>query len=479
MLAWLLAVPLIGAFVVLALPQGRAKMGASVVAAANLVLYIGVLAERPLSVNWPWIGPWGIRFHLGVDGLSLFLLGLAAVMTLVAVVASKPDRGRTYFFWLLLLEFATLGLFLALDLFLFYVFWEVLLIPVFFLLTGWARANGRRAALKWLVMNLAGSLFMLVAVIAVAVIHAGQSGAMTFEIGQLAGTDFGAAAPWLFLAFMVAFAIKAPLWPLHGWMPDAYGESPAPVTAVVSGVLSKAGVYGILRVMLPLFAPQFQAYQTVLLVLAAIGLVWGAVIALRQRDTKMVVAYASLSHLGMIALGIFSLTTAGILGATFLMVAHGVMVGGLFIILGLLEERTGGERDLGVLKGLNHGMPRLAAYFLFFALATLGLPGLPGFVGEYLVIQGLIMHHAAFAVVAGVVLVVAAWYMIRVFQGVMQGPSGESPGWPDLKFWEVFGLVPLAGLILLLGVWPAGVTTHTVPSLYHAVHLMAGGGGMK
>lgn len=478
MLVWLLAVSLIGGFVVLALPERTAKPAAAVVAAIVVALYGFLLAGVPAGVNWPWIGVWGIRFHLGADGLSLFLLGLTTVMTLVAILASRQEQGRSYFFWLLFLEFGGLGLFAALDLFLFYIFWEVVLIPVFFLLTGWSGPRGSKAALKWLVMNLAGSLFMLVGIIAVGVIHAQHSGVMTFELNALHGTPLGGSAPWIFVAFFLAFAIKAPLWPFHGWMPEAYGEAPAPVTAIIAGVLSKAGVYGILRVMLPLFGAQFKDYQTGLLLLAAIGLVYGALIALRQRDMKLTVAYASMSHLGMIALGIFSLSQAGIVGATYLMVAHGVMVGGLFVVLGRLEERTGGERDLAVLAGLNRGMPRMAAYFLFFALATLGLPGLPGFAGEYMVIQGLIPHEIGFAIVAGIVLIVAAWYMLRLFQGVMQGPSRHPVAAVDLRFWEVFGLVPFAGLVLLLGIWPAGITAHTATSLYHAVHLLAGGGGI-
>lgn len=283
------------------------------------------------------------------------------------------------------------------------------------------------------------------------------------------------AATWLFVAFLVAFWIKAPLWPLHGWMPDAYGESPAPVTALISGVLSKAGIYGILRVMMPLFLPQFRQFQLVLLILAAIGLLYGALAALRQNDMKMVTAYGSLSHMAMMALGIFSLTEVGILGTTYYMVAHGLMVGGLFIVLGLLESRTG-TRTIQDMAGLNKSAPRLAAYFLFFVLGALGLPGLPGFVGEYMIIQGLIQSQVVFAVVAGFVLVVAAWYMLRVFQAVMQGPAKGS-AIRDLLARQVAWLVPLAGLVVFIGLWPAGITSHAAPSLYHVTHFLAGKGG--
>lgn len=332
--------------------------------------------------------------------------------------------------------------------------------------------------MKWLIMNLVGSFFMLVGVVALAIIHSQSGGGLTFELSRLSGMSLGpVVGSWLFFAFLVAFAIKAPLWPLHGWMPETYRESPAPVTAIISGVLSKAGIYGMLRVMIPIFMPQFREYQTLLLVVATIGLLYGAFLALRQRDMKMVTAYGSLSHMSMMALGVFSLTAAGFLGTTFYMVAHGLMVGGLFLVLGLLENRTG-TRSLDDMAGLNHSAPRLAAYFLFFVLGTLGLPGLPGFAGEYMIIQGLVRSHLTFAVIAGFVLVVAAWYMIRVFQAVMQGPA-RTTAIRDLVARQVIWLVPLAGLVILIGVWPAGITTHAVPSLYHVMHFTAAKGGVR
>lgn len=478
-LVWLLAVPLAGAIAALILPNRAGKGTAAITSIVALIGYAGLLFIRRGGINWAWIPQWGIRFHLASDGLSLFLLGLSVVMFVVAIFASDAKAGRTYYFWMLLLEFAVAGLFAAVDLFVFYVFWEVLLIPVFFLLTGWSGDKGKRAAMKWLVMNLVGSFFMLVGVVALAVIHHQDGGAFTFEISKLSGMTLGPTiGSWLFFAFLVAFAIKAPIWPLHGWMPETYRESQSPVTAVIAGVLSKAGIYGILRVMIPIFMPQFREYQTLLLIVATVGLVYGAFMALRQRDMKMVTAYGSLSHMSIMALGIFSLTQAGLLGTTYYMVAHGLMVGGLFLVLGMLEHRTG-TRSIDDMAGLNHSAPRLAAYFLFFVLGVLGLPGLPGFAGEYMIIQGLIIAHAlVFAIIAGFVLVVAAWYMLRVFQGVMQGPAKTS-AIKDLLTRQVLWLVPLAGLVILIGMWPAGITTHAVPSLYHAMHFVAAKGGVR
>lgn len=477
-LVWLLVVPLAGALAALIAPARGAKVIAAITSVLALIGYAGLLMVNRAGVNWGWIPEWGIRFHLSGDGLGLFLLGLSAVLFVAAVFASDKEQGRAYYFWVLLLEFSVMGLFAAVDLFLFYIFWEVLLIPVFFLLTGWSGERGKKAAMKWLIMNLVGSFFMLVGVVALAVIHSQNGGGLTFEISKLAGMPMaGGVASWIFFAFLVAFAIKAPLWPLHGWMPDAYGESPAPVTALISGVLSKAGIFGMLRIMIPIFTPQFQQYQTWLLIVASIGLVYGALMALRQKDMKMVTAYGSMSHMAMMALGVFSLTQVGLLGTTFYMVAHGLMVGALFLVLGMLEHRTG-TRSIDGMAGLNRSAPRLAAYFLFFVLGALGLPGLPGFAGEYMIIQGLITGHVVFAVIAGIILIVAAWYMLRVFQAVMQGPI-RSTGIKDLFTGQVVWLVPLAGLVILLGVWPAGITAHAVPSLFHVMHFAIGKGGVQ
>ncbi|MCL4495762.1 MAG: NADH-quinone oxidoreductase subunit M [Firmicutes bacterium] len=475
-LLWLMAIPLIGSFVVL-IAGGRLAKGLSAgIGVIELIAFIVLLAHGPVALNYRWIPAWGVRFHVGADGLSLFLIGLTAVLTLMAIFASRGSFGRAYFFWVLFLEFGMVGLFESLDLVLFYVFWEVILVPIFFLLTGYSGEKGRPAAMKWLIMNLVGSLFMLIGIVAVAVIHAQPFGSLTFEISRLTDVKLGpAVAPWIFASFFVAFAIKAPLWPFHGWMPDAYREAPPPVTALLSGVMSKAGIYGFLRIMLPLFMPQLRHYQVGLLIFAVIGLAYGAFMALRQTDMKMISAYSSLSHMGMMALGVFSLTAAGILGATFLMVAHGLIVGGLFIVLGILEDKTK-TREVEVMGGLNDDAPRLGAYFLFFALAALGLPGLPGFVGEYLIIQGLVAHDVVFALIAAVVLIVAAWYMVRLFQGVMQAQRRGSPI-GDINALQVGYIASLALLIVFLGVYPAGITLHAAPSLYHAVHLVATKGG--
>lgn len=463
---WLMGVPWVG-LLLFALPKAWAKGTAAILAAVEVGLFAAVLGSPYQHVNYSWIPDLGVSFHLGADGLALFLVGLTTVVTLAAVLASKPDQGPAYYFWILVLESSALGVFLALDLVTFYVFWEVVLIPVFFLLAGWGGAGGRTAAMKWLIMNLFGSFFMLIGVIAVGVIHASQTGTLTFQLAALAHTAFSSrVAPWIFLSFLVAFMIKAPLWPFHGWMPAAYGEAPPPVTALLSGVLSKLGVFGMIRVLLPLFLPEMRVWQPWLMVVAGVGLVYGASMALRLKDVKMVTAYASLSHLAMIALGIFTLTEAGLMGATFYMVAHGLMAGGLFLILGWLEAQTG-TRELGSLSGLNRSAPRLSAWFQLFALATLGLPGLPGFAGEYMIFQGLIRDNVTVAAVAGVVLVIASWYMLRLFQGAMQGV--RKPGaFTDLGFGQVLLIGGMGALVVLLGVWPASITSHVgqlVPGL--------------
>lgn len=474
MVLWLLVLPVLAAAGVFVVPAGEAKRWTVWMAVIEVAIFAGLWMSPAKGINVPWVPSWGVRFHLGADGLSIVMLGLTAVLFVAAALASDQRAGRSYYFWLLFLEFASMGLFSALDLFLFYIFWEAVLIPIFFLLVGWGGPGGRSAGLRWLIMNLVGSLFMLVGIIVVGVLHGQTTGHLTFSISALAGSHLAAGyAPWTFLAFFVAFAIKAPLWPLHGWMPDAYGAAPAPVTALLSGILSKAGIYGFLRIMVPLFLPQMHAYQSALLTLAALGLVVGAFLALRQNDMKMVTAYGSLSHMGMMALGVFSLTKVGMLGATFYMVAHGLLVGGLFLVLGLLENRTG-TRQLRAMNGLNASAPRLAAYFLFFVLGTLGLPGLPGFAGEYMIIQGLMAHYMVLAVVAAAVLVLASWYMLRVFQAVMQGPVAGT-AIPDLVARQVAWILPLSAVVLVLGVWPSTLTSAATPSLYHALHFMSVG----
>jgi NADH-quinone oxidoreductase subunit M len=475
---WLVAVPWAGLLLFL-WPRRWAKGWALVLALAEVALFGAAWAGVPTAVDWNWIPDLGVHFHLAADGLGLFLVGLAAVVSAAVVLASPRDEAPAYYFWILLAESATMGVFLAQDLVTFYVFWEVVLIPIFFLLSGWAKPNGRATALRWLVMNLFGSFFMLVGLVAVGLIHQSQTGVLTFQLAALAHTRFtGAAAFWLFLAFLVAFMIKAPLWPLHGWMPSAYGEAPAPVTALLSGVLSKLGVFAMLRVLVPLFFPQMRAWEPWLIALAVVGLVYGAVIALRTRDVKMVVAYASLSHLAMMSLGIFTLTTAGAVGATFYMVAHGLMAAGLFLIVGWLERVTG-TRELTGLSGLNRRLPRLAAWFQLFALATLGLPGLAGFAGEYMIFQGLVHANVTAAAVAGVVLVLASWYMIRVFQGAMQSTPRNIGPLSDLSWGQVALIGALGVMVVVLGVWPASITAHFglhTPTAYHVLAWARRGG---
>src|SRR5579875_3138670 len=468
---WLVLVPW-GGLLAFLFPRSWSKAVALVLALAEIALFVASLGHGVPSVDWRWIPDLGVHFHLAEDGLARFLVGLTTLLTAAVILASPREERPAYYFWVLVSESAALGVFLAQVLVTFYVFWEVVLIPIFFLLSGWAGSEGRATALRWLIMNLFGSFFMLLGVVAVGLVHQAESGRLTFELAGLAHTSFpGAAGPWILLAFLVAFMIKAPIWPLHGWMPSAYGESPAPVTALLSGVLSKLGVFGMLRVLVPLFYPEMRAWEPWLMALAAVGLVYGALVALRSQDVKMTAAYASLSHMSMVALGIFSLTAAGAVGATFYMVAHGLMAAGLFIILGWLE-RGMGTRELTGLAGLNRALPRLSAWFQLFALATLGLPGLAGFAGEYMIFQGLVAANVTVAVVAGVVLVLASWYMIRLFQGAMQStPRPDVPA-RDLG-WRQVGLIGALGtLVAVLGVWPAAITGHVgrlTPTPYHLV----------
>jgi NADH-quinone oxidoreductase subunit M len=481
---FLVLVPWLG-LVLFLLPRTWVKPTAVGIGLVEVALFaralLAPMSAATRTVNWNWIPSIGVHFHLSLDGLSLFLVGLATVVTAAAMLASSSRQGPAYYLWILIAESAAIGVFTALDLVTFYVFWEVVLVPVFFLLGGWAVGPARATAMKWLIMNLFGSLFMLIGVIAVGVVHAQESGHLTFQLSALAHTVLvPAVAPWVFLAFLVSFVIKAPLWPLHGWMPPAYSDAPAPVTAVISGVLSKLGVFAMVRVLVPLFHLEMSQAEPWLMALAAVGLVYGAELALRQKDIKMVAAYGSLSHMAMMALGIFTLTQAGLVGATFYMVAHGVMLGGVFLLLGWYEDRVE-SRALSTLGGLTHAMPRLSAWFQIFALATLGLPGLAGFAGEFMIFQGLIQSNVTVAALAGLVLVVAAWYMLRLFQGAMQGPRVAPERARDLSAPQV-GLIGALGLmVLVLGIWPAGVTSHLPrfvgPTAHTVSHVVRRKGG--
>jgi NADH-quinone oxidoreductase subunit M len=461
---WL--VPTVGAVLVTALPRRFSKWTAVIVSTIGLALALYVAFAFDASRHsyqfverTTWIADYHIDYHLGVDGISLWLIVLNAFLTLIAVLATPlaTVSEPRFLALLLLLEAGMAGAFLAVDLVLFYVFWEAMLIPAYFLLWGWGEGpRASYAAIKFILYTLAGSLLMLVGVIA-EYFATGQS---TFDISKLASVHPSSAAQFgLFFLFALAFAIKIPLFPFHSWLPDAYMAAPTPFLVTFAGVMGKIGAYGLLRIVLPLFPHPvyWWDWNWVMPVLGVAGIVWGAFLAVAQRDMKSLVAYSSISHMGFIVVGIFSLNAQGAQGAVLQMVNHGIIIAALFLIVAWIALRTG-TRDRSALAGLGWGMPAMAGVFLVVTLAALGLPGLNSFVGEFMTLLGAWQRSPILAVVSCIGLVLAPVYMLRLFQGAMQGPRPAATRVFDLRFSEGGILAPLVLLMFFLGLYPYFLT---------------------
>jgi NADH-quinone oxidoreductase subunit M len=425
----------------------------------------------PLSFHYEEIHSWipeiGAGYHLGLDGISAWILALnAGVFLLGAVLLSRRTTERLKLFCglLLLTETMTAGVLLSLDLLLFYLFWEGMLIPLYFLLSNYGNENRGRATLKFIIYTVAGSLLMLVAIIALR--FASTSG--SFDITRLLGGQMSrtplvipwvnvstfSPEQWAFLGFAAAFAIKIPMIPFHTWLPDLYESAPVPVLVFFAGLVSKLGAYGFIRFGLTLFPDAVNTFKWFLAALAVLSIVYGALMALSETDLKRIVAYSSISHLGFIALGIFTLTTNGVNGAVIQIVNHGIIITALFIIVGLVEERTG-TRDIRELAGLEKRMPWLYAFFLVATLAGLGMPGMNSFVGEFSIMLGAFQLHPVYAVAAGVGVVLASWYMLRLHQGLMHDPpQPRTENVRDIRFGQGLVLLPLTVLMVLIGVFP-------------------------
>jgi len=459
------AMPLIGGAIVSFLPPRLAKWFGALVALVALGIagfvvvnfapdYTGYQFTEKLA----WIPQYSIFYRLGVDGISLWLLVLNAFLTVTAILATPVTARTGGFVGLMLAMSAGLaGVFMATDLVLFYVFWEAMLIPAYFLL--WKYGEGPRpgwAALKFVLYTLVGSLLMLVGVIGEYL----STGHQTFDLAALAKLAPSPTVQFaLFFVFALAFAIKTPLFPFHSWLPDAYNAAPVPMLVTFAGVMGKAGAYGFLRIAVPLF-PQpvdWWDWRWVIPVLAVAAIIWGALMAMAQNDMKMLVSYSSISHMGFIVLGIFSFNIQGQQGAVLQMVNHGVIIAALFLIVGWITDLTG-VRDRSALAGLALRMPVMAGVFAVVTFAALGLPGLNSFVGELMTLLGAWQRAPVLAVFGAVGLVLAPVYMLRLFQGVMQGaPAGPVPR-SDIYVGQVSLLAPLVVLMFVLGLDPALLT---------------------
>jgi NADH-quinone oxidoreductase subunit M len=416
-----------------------------------------------------WIKAWGISWHLGVDGISLFLVVLTGVLFPLVIAGIDPHHDhKRYLSWMLLLEAGVMGSFISLDLFLFFVFFEIVLVPMYFLIGGWGYDNRIYAATKFFLFTMIGSAFMLVGIIATAVLaKAGPGGSVTFDLVKIAENATFAASTgrWLFFAFAVAFAVKVPLFPLHTWLPDAHTQAPTGGSVILAGVLLKMGTYGLLRFGVYLFPEAAVWARPLFLTLAVVGVIWGAIAATMQTDLKRLVAYSSVAHLGFIVLGTFALTATAITGGVMQMVNHGISTGALFILVGMIYDRRH-TREISKLRGLQKVAPVFAGVFTIVMLSSIGVPGLNGFVGEFMVLIGSFATARWWVVVAASGVILAALYLLWAYQRVFHGePDDDNKGFAELKWKEAALLLPFVGLIVFSGLYPKPMLDRIQPSV--------------
>ncbi|MBJ31870.1 MAG: NADH-quinone oxidoreductase subunit M [Acidimicrobiaceae bacterium] len=476
----LVLVPAIGAVLVACLPRRRPELLKLVAVTTSVVVGgmavwllsgfdVGHGADLQFVSSATWMADLGISWTLGVDGISLFLVVLTGILFPIALLAVDPGHDdRAYYGWLLLLEAGVMGVFLALDLMVFFLCFEVVLVPMYFLIGRWGHGNRAYAATKFFLYTMAGSALMLVGILALALLHADAvGGPVTFDLVAIAEAQAvdGTAARWIFAAFALAFAVKVPIFPLHTWLPDAHTEAPTAGSVILAGVLLKLGTYGFLRFGLYLFPEASHFFAPVFLTLGVVGIVYGAVVATMQRDLKRLVAYSSVAHLGFIVLGTFALNTEGIEGGLLQMVNHGVSTGALFLLVGMVYERRH-TRQIDELGGLQKAAPVMAGVFTVVMLSSIGLPGLNGFVGEFLVLVGAFNAHRWFAVVAAGGVILAALYLLWAYQRVFHGPAeGDNATMADLNLREGLVLAPLLALIVFMGVYPKPVIERMEPAV--------------
>ena len=439
---------------------------------ANIAAFIGFLLSLPLwfafdasgpqfqfGERYSWIPSIGVEYNIAMDGISLLLILMTTLLGFIAILSSwkaVTERVKQYYVFLLFLQTGMLGVFVALDFFLFYVFWEVMLVPMYFLIGVWGGARKLYAAIKFFLYTLVGSVLMLLGILALYFAHHAATGEYTFDLLRLMETSYASGLQfWVFLAFFIGFAIKVPMFPFHTWLPDAHVEAPTAGSVILAGVLLKMGTYGFVRFSIPLLPEASRDAVWWVATLAIIGIIYGALVALVQKDWKSLVAYSSVSHLGFVMLGIFALNTLGLEGGILQMVNHGLSTGGLFLLVGIMYEQRH-TREIAAYGGIAKVVPVYAAMFLVIALASMGLPMLNGFIGEFLILQGIFQVnwiYAAFAV-SGIVL--GAAYLLWLYQRLMFGKLDreENRALVDVTRRENATLIPIVALCIFIGVYP-------------------------
>jgi NADH-quinone oxidoreductase subunit M len=485
-LSFLTFFPLLGVIVVMFLKKDNFKLirwtaaffsFVPMVAGCFLVYYYdySTWAMQFIEMH-SWFPQVNVNYYMGADGLSVPMLFLTGLLSFVSIIASFNIKVRVkeYFAWFLLLEVGMMGVFCSLDFFLFYIFWEIMLVPMYFLIGVWGGPRREYAAIKFFLYTLFGSVFMLIGILA-----------LYFTTGTLNMTELIAKNSmyshvfqlWIFAAFFIGFAIKVPVWPFHTWLPDAHVEAPTAVSVILAGILLKMGTYGLLRISFPMFPQAVKVYAIPIAILGMIGIVYGALVSMAQKDLKKLVAYSSVSHMGFCMLGMAAINTIGISGCLFQMFSHGVITGALFLLVGVIYDRAH-TREIAAFGGLGAKLPVYTGIFVLFGMASLGLPSMSGFVSEFMVFVG--SFKSAFiptwiVIVSVLGVILAAAYILRMIQNVFLGPFNTRwEGLTEINAREIFCVVPLAIFTILVGVYPSSLNVYLQATVEHLVKLITG-----
>ena len=470
----LIILPVICGLMVLAFKSDIAKYVALAAAVAELAVVLVAFsgfatnADVQYAFTMPWMPEWGITFSLGMDGISMMMVFLAALlMPSIILSAFNSDKKYPAVFYalMLLMQSGLMGVFLAQDGFVFYFFWEIALIPIYFLASIWGSERKIPVTTKFFIYTIFGSLFMLLSILYL-YLNTGENPSSALTDLYAAGRNLDhLEQTYVFLGLFAAFAIKMPLFPFHTWQPDTYTEAPTPATMLLSGIMLKMGVYGLIRWLLPVVPWAVNEWTPIVIVLSVIGIIYGSIIAIRQRDIKKLVAYSSFAHVGLMGAAIFSLEIEGLQGAIIQMVAHGINVVGLFHAVQIIRTRVGRTLDISDFGGITQSSPSLTVYFMLVLLGSVALPLTNGFPGEFLMLKGVFMYNPILGVVAGLTIILGAVYMLRLFQSTMFGPKTEhTQNFAKLTFSEGLAFFPLASLVLLMGFFPNIFLSITEPA---------------